>query len=110
MFPLALGLDTFGDVTHDAEDRPDSCPNDSERVGDFPMPAADVALGAIAGRTERMRLGSAVTVLSSVRRRRRAPAGYSIVRGSPAGPEAASITTACTLTNSRIPWVESSRP
>jgi alkanesulfonate monooxygenase SsuD/methylene tetrahydromethanopterin reductase-like flavin-dependent oxidoreductase (luciferase family) len=33
--------------------------------GDFPMPAADVALVAISGRTTRMRLGSAVTVLSS---------------------------------------------
>jgi alkanesulfonate monooxygenase SsuD/methylene tetrahydromethanopterin reductase-like flavin-dependent oxidoreductase (luciferase family) len=29
------------------------------------MPAADVALGAIASRTTRIRLGSAVTVLSS---------------------------------------------
>ena len=32
---------------------------------DFPMPAADVVLGAIAARTTRIRLGSAVTVLSS---------------------------------------------
>jgi probable LLM family oxidoreductase len=34
-------------------------------TGDFPMPAADVVLGAIAARTDRIRLGSAVTVLSS---------------------------------------------
>ena len=32
---------------------------------DFPMPAADVVLAAIAARTTRIRLGSAVTVLSS---------------------------------------------
>ena len=31
----------------------------------FPMPAGDVALAAIAARTEKIRLGSAVTVLSS---------------------------------------------
>ena len=31
----------------------------------FPMPAADVVLAAIAARTQRFRLGSAVTVLSS---------------------------------------------
>src|SRR5256714_15298652 len=31
----------------------------------FPMPAGDVVLAAIAARTEKIRLGSAVTVLSS---------------------------------------------
>jgi hypothetical protein len=30
-------------------------------TGEFPMPAGDVALAAIAARTERIRLGSAVT-------------------------------------------------
>ena len=43
-FPLVLGLDTFGD---------------------FPLSAADVLLGAIAGRTSKIHLGSAVTVLGS---------------------------------------------
>jgi probable LLM family oxidoreductase len=86
-FPLVLGLDTFGDRTHDKHDRPESHAQTirnvveqgvlADQVGvdffgigehhtdDFPMPAADVALGAIAARTTRIRLGSAVTVLSS---------------------------------------------
>jgi probable LLM family oxidoreductase len=86
-FPLVLGLDTFGDVTHDAEGRPlshaqtirnvveqgvlaDQLGVDFFGIGehhtaDWPMPAADVVLGAIAARTKRIRLGSAVTVLSS---------------------------------------------
>ena len=86
-FPLVLGLDTFGDVTHDQDDRPLSHAQTirnvveqgvlADQVGvdffgigehhtdDFPMPAADVVLGAIAARTTRIRLGSAVTVLSS---------------------------------------------
>jgi probable LLM family oxidoreductase len=86
-FPLVLGLDTFGDVTADADGRPlshaqtirdvveqgvlaDQAGVDFFGIGehhtdDFPMPAADVVLGAIAARTARIRLGSAVTVLSS---------------------------------------------
>ncbi|MFE9955588.1 LLM class flavin-dependent oxidoreductase [Micromonospora sp. NPDC005299] len=86
-FPLVLGLDTFGDVTHDADDRPLSHARTirdiveqgvlADQVGvdffgigehhtdDFPLSAADVVLGAIAARTTRIRLGSAVTVLSS---------------------------------------------
>src|SRR3977135_657277 len=86
-FPLVLGLDAFGDVTHDSDDRPlshaqtirsvvergflaDQVGADILGIGehhtdDFPMPAADVVLGAIAARTTRIRLGSAVTVLSS---------------------------------------------
>jgi len=86
-FPLVLGLDTFGDVTHDDDDRPLSHAQTirnvveqgvlADQVGvdffgigehhtdDFPMPAADVVLGAIAARTTRIHLGSAVTVLSS---------------------------------------------
>jgi alkanesulfonate monooxygenase SsuD/methylene tetrahydromethanopterin reductase-like flavin-dependent oxidoreductase (luciferase family) len=86
-FPLILGLDTFGDRTNDKDDRPDSHGQTirnvveqgvlADQVGvdffgigehhteDFPMPAADVVLGAIAARTSRIRLGSAVTVLSS---------------------------------------------
>jgi probable LLM family oxidoreductase len=86
-FPLVLGLDTFGDRTHDKDDQPESHAQTirnvveqgvlADQVGvdffgigehhtdDFPMPAADVVLSAIAARTSRIRLGSAVTVLSS---------------------------------------------
>src|SRR6202043_4252028 len=86
-FPLAFGLDTFGDVTHDEDDRPLSLAQTirnlveqgvlADQVGvdffgigehhtdDMPLSAADVVLGAIAARTSRIRLGSAVTVLSS---------------------------------------------
>jgi probable LLM family oxidoreductase len=86
-FPLVFGLDTFGDVTHDAADRPISHAQTirnlvdqgvlADEVGvdffgigehhtdDFPLSAADVVLAAIAARTDRIRLGSAVTVLSS---------------------------------------------
>ena len=86
-FPLVLGLDTFGDHEHDAADRPLSHAQTirniveegvlAEQVGvdffgigehhtdDFPMPAADVVLAAIAARTKRIHIGSAVTVLSS---------------------------------------------
>ena len=86
-FPLVFGLDTFGDVTHDDDDRPlshaqtirdvveqgvlaDQVGVDFFGVGehhtdDFPMSAADVVLAAVAARTTRIRLGSAVTVLSS---------------------------------------------
>jgi probable LLM family oxidoreductase len=86
-FPLVFGLDTFGDVTHDAEDRPLSHAQTirnlveqgvvADQVGldfigigehhtdDFPLSAADVVLSAIAARTSRIHVGSAVTVLSS---------------------------------------------
>lgn len=86
-FPLVLGLDTFGDVTNDGDGRPlshaqtirniveqgvlaDQLGVDFFGIGehhtdDFPLSAADVVLGAIAARTARIRLGSAVTVLSS---------------------------------------------
>ncbi|MDX8030527.1 LLM class flavin-dependent oxidoreductase [Lentzea sp. BCCO 10_0856] len=82
-----FGLDTFGDVTHDAEGRPlthaqtirnlveqgvlaDQVGLDFFGIGehhtpDMPLSAADVVLAAIAARTSRIRLGSAVTVLSS---------------------------------------------
>ncbi len=87
MFPLILGLDTFGDLIHDPDGRPLSHADTirsvveqgvlADEVGvdffgigehhtnDFPMPAADVVLAAIAARTNRIHLGSAVTVLSS---------------------------------------------
>jgi len=85
--PLQLGLDTFGDVTWDANHRllpqaqvirnvvaeavlADSLGLDFIGVGehhraDFAVSAPEVVLAAIAGQTHRIRLGSAVTVLSS---------------------------------------------
>jgi probable LLM family oxidoreductase len=86
-FPLVFGLDTFGDVTHDEHGRPLSHAQTirnlveqgvlADQVGidfigigehhtdDFPLSAADVVLAAIAARTTRIHVGSAVTVLSS---------------------------------------------
>jgi probable LLM family oxidoreductase len=84
---LELGLDTFGDVTtgHDGHPLPhaqvirnvideavlaDELGIDFFGVGehhraDFAVSSPEVLLAAIAGRTRRIRLGSAVTVLSS---------------------------------------------
>ncbi len=84
---LELGLDTFGDVTFDADGslKPharvlrdvveeavlaDQVGLDFIGVGehhrsDFAVSAPEVVLAAIAGRTSRIHLGSAVTVLSS---------------------------------------------
>src|SRR3954467_12279714 len=84
---IELGLDTFGDVTVDAADRPISQPDVLRNVvaeavladsvgldffgvgehhrADFAVSAPEVVLAAIAGQTERIHLGSAVTVLSS---------------------------------------------
>jgi alkanesulfonate monooxygenase SsuD/methylene tetrahydromethanopterin reductase-like flavin-dependent oxidoreductase (luciferase family) len=84
---LELGLDTFGDVTAGADGAPlaqaevmrnvveegvlaDDVGLDFFGIGehhraDFAISAPDVVLAAIAGRTTRIRLGSAVTVLSS---------------------------------------------
>jgi len=85
--PLELGLDTFGDVTRAADGTPrtyagvirdvveeavlaDELGLDFFGVGehhreDFAVSAPEVVLAAIAARTRRIRLGSAVTVLSS---------------------------------------------
>src|SRR5215218_3701914 len=85
--PLELGLDTFGDVTNGADGEPlpqaqvlrdvvaqavlaDEAGVDFIGLGehhrrDFAISAPEVVLAAIAGRTTRIRLGSAVTVLSS---------------------------------------------
>ena len=84
---LELGLDTFGDVTIGGDGRRLSEPEVirnvieeavlADQVGahffgvgehhrdDFAISAPEVTLAAIAGRTERIHLGSAVTVLSS---------------------------------------------
>ncbi|MCU1642921.1 MAG: luciferase [Nocardia sp.] len=86
-FPLEFSLDTFGDRMADDQGLPLSHAQSirdvveqgvlAEQVNvdvfgigehhtdDFPMPAGDLVLATIAGRTERIRLGSAVTVLSS---------------------------------------------
>ena len=82
-----FGLDTFGDRESGAHGTPLSHAQTIRNVVDegvfaeqsgvdffgigehhtdyFPMPAGDVVLAAIAARTEKIRLGSAVTVLSS---------------------------------------------
>lgn len=84
---LELGLDTFGDVTSGADGKPlthaqvlrnvvdeavlaDQLGIDFIGIGehhraDFAVSAPEVVLAAIAARTQRIRLGSAVTVLSS---------------------------------------------
>ncbi len=84
---LELGLDTFGDVTIGADGKAVAQPQVirnlveqavlADHVGvdfigigehhraDFAVTSPDVVLSAIAGRTERIHLGSAVTVLSS---------------------------------------------
>jgi probable LLM family oxidoreductase len=83
----AFGLDTFGDRNSDTGGRPlthaqtirnvvdegvlaeqsgvDFFGIGEHHTAEFPMPAGDVVLAAIAARTDRIRLGSAVTVLSS---------------------------------------------
>ena len=84
--PLVFGLDTFGDLNHEQGRRASHAQTIrnvveqgvlAEQAGvdffgigehhtdDFPMPAADVVLAAIAARTSRIHVGSAVTVLSS---------------------------------------------
>ena len=87
MTAIELGLDTFGDLTVDAEARPQSHAQVlrnvlaeaelADRVGvdfigvgehhrpDFAISAPEVVLAAIATRTERIRLGTAVTILST---------------------------------------------
>ncbi len=84
---LVLGLDTFGDVTVDPQGRPihqaqvlrnvieeavlaDRLGVDAITLGehhrdDFALSSPEIVLAAIAGRTERILLGTGVTVLSS---------------------------------------------
>jgi probable LLM family oxidoreductase len=85
--PLEFAIDTFGDVTFDADGSrlpyaqvirnvveeavlADSVGIDAIGIGehhrdDFAISAPEIVLATIAGRTERIRLGTAVTVLSS---------------------------------------------
>lgn len=85
--PLELALDTFGDVSHGADGRPkpqdqvirdvveqavlaDQAGVDFLGLGehhrdDFAISSPEVILGAIAAKTTRLKLGTAVTVLSS---------------------------------------------
>jgi probable LLM family oxidoreductase len=84
---LELGLDTFGDVTRGVDGEPVSYPQVIRNVieeavladslgvdffgigehhrSDFSISSPEMVLAAIAGRASRIRLGSAVTVLSS---------------------------------------------
>lgn len=84
---LELGLDTFGDITNGPDGKPkpqaqvvrdvveeavlaDQCGVDFIGLGehhraDFAISSPEMALATIAGRTSRIHLGSAVTVLSS---------------------------------------------
>lgn len=84
---LELGIDTFGDVTVDAEGnrlsqaqvirdvvelatladrtRVDAIGLGEHHRADFAIPSPEIVLAAIASRTERIKLASAVTVLSS---------------------------------------------
>src|SRR5476649_2201101 len=86
-YPWVFGLDTFGDLAYDSGGSPLSHAATIRRVvdeavlaeevgveffgigehhtNDWPMPAGDVVLAAIASRTSRIHLGSAVLVLSS---------------------------------------------
>lgn len=85
--PVSLGLDSFGDITLDADGRPkpadavlrdvveeavlaDALGIDFIGLGehhrpDFAISAPEIVLATIAGRTSRIRLGTAVTVLST---------------------------------------------
>jgi probable LLM family oxidoreductase len=87
MTPISLGLDTFGDISLGADGQPqsmDSVLRDvldqatlADAIGidfiglgehhrpDFAISAPEIVLAAIAGRTQRIKLGTAVTVLST---------------------------------------------
>jgi len=104
---LELGLDTFGDVTADAggqllphaqvirnvvdeavladELGVDFIGVGEHHRGDFAISSPEVILAAIAARTRRIRLGSAVTVLSSDGPSARVPAVRHVGRRCRAG-------------------------
>lgn len=87
MTPISLGLDTFGDVTVGPDGQPQSMDRVLREVldqatladeigidfiglgehhrADFAISAPEIVLAAIAGRTHRIKLGTAVTVLST---------------------------------------------
>ncbi len=87
MTPISLGLDTFGDVTVGPDGQPQSMDRVlrevldqatlADEIGidfiglgehhrpDFAISAPEIVLAAIAGRTHRIKLGTAVTVLST---------------------------------------------
>ena len=84
---ISLGLDTFGDISHGADGKSKSMDQVlrdvveqavlADEVGvdfiglgehhrpDFAISAPEIVLATIAGRTRRIRLGTAVTVLST---------------------------------------------
>ncbi|HYI34133.1 MAG TPA: LLM class flavin-dependent oxidoreductase [Glaciibacter sp.] len=86
-YPIVIGADTFGDITRDDDGAELSQPAtirslvaegvQAEQAGldffgigehhtaEMPLSAPDLVLASIAGRTSRIRLGSAVTVLGS---------------------------------------------
>ena len=87
MTPISLGLDTFGDVTVGPDGQPQSMDRVlrevldqatlADEIGidfiglgehhrpDFAISSPEIVLAAIAGRTSRIKLGTAVTVLST---------------------------------------------
>ncbi|MBL9052206.1 MAG: LLM class flavin-dependent oxidoreductase [Tabrizicola sp.] len=87
MTEISLGLDTFGDVTLGADGKPQAMDQTlrevldqatfADEIGidfiglgehhrpDFAISAPEIVLAAIAGRTHRIKLGTAVTVLST---------------------------------------------
>jgi probable LLM family oxidoreductase len=87
MTPISLGLDTFGDVTLGPDGQPQAMAITlrevldqstlADQIGidfiglgehhrpDFAISAPEIVLAAIAGRTSRIKLGTAVTVLST---------------------------------------------
>jgi probable LLM family oxidoreductase len=87
MTPISLGLDTFGDVTVGPDGQPQSMDRVlrelldqatlADEIGidfiglgehhrpDFAISSPEIVLAAIAGRTHRIKLGTAVTVLST---------------------------------------------
>jgi probable LLM family oxidoreductase len=87
MIPISLGLDTFGDITMGPDGQPQAMDVTLREVldqatladeigidfiglgehhrADFAISAPEIVLAAIAGRTHRIKLGTAVTVLST---------------------------------------------
>lgn len=86
-YPIVIGINSFGDITSDDAGRPFDQPENirslveegvladesgldffglgEHHIEEMPLSAPDLVLAAVAARTSRIRLGSAVTVLSS---------------------------------------------